>query len=299
MTTSQVYVERVNRAIDYIRAHLREPIRLANVAEVAGFSEFHFHRVFRSLMGETLNDFVKRVRLEKALSLMILPDAPSLTRIALASGFSSSSDFSRSFKQRFGLAPSAFDSEAHRRARRAELIEFGRAGETPVDLSSLPEGENPDGFTVTLRSLPERTMAYRRVIAPFREHAVVDAAAAHLAWAASRGFAEGVWYGYMWEDPEVVPLDECRYDVAVEVPAEAQWSDLDVGRISFPKMRVAELSVRGDIELEQRALDWLYRTWLPGSGLLPAAHPVFEVWCGQPFAQGLAYFELDLHLPIS
>ena len=38
-----------------------------------------------------------------------------------------------------------------------------------------------------------------------------------VAWAEARGLAGGRWYGYMWEDPDVVPLEHCRYDVAVEV----------------------------------------------------------------------------------
>ncbi|MEZ6197164.1 MAG: helix-turn-helix domain-containing protein [Planctomycetota bacterium] len=292
------YLQRVNRAIDHVRAHLTETIRLADVAAAAGFSEFHFHRVFRSLMGETLNDYVKRIRLDRALSLMLLPDPPSLTRVALASGFGSSSDFSRSFKQRFGVPPSVFDAEAHRRTRREELVELGRSANKPVDLSQLPDGTNPDGFRAVVRTLPPRAMAYRRVIAPYRPNAVTDAAKELVAWAEARGLADGAWYGYMWEDPEVVPLEDCRYDVAVEVAGHLVWSDPEVGRIEFPEMRVATLLLRGDIELEQRALDWLFRSWLPRSGHLPAPHPCFEAWCGRPFAHGYEHFELEAHLPI-
>ena len=63
-------------------------------------------RIFRALVGETLHAFVKRVRLERALTLMSRRDGSSLTDIALACGFSSSSDFSRSFRGHFGVPPS-------------------------------------------------------------------------------------------------------------------------------------------------------------------------------------------------
>ena len=56
------YAERVNRAIDHIVRNLAEPLSLEAVSEAAGFSPFHFHRVFKSLLGETLNRFVKRLR---------------------------------------------------------------------------------------------------------------------------------------------------------------------------------------------------------------------------------------------
>src|SRR5579883_3000665 len=97
------YVARVNRAIDHVTRNLAEPLKLDEVAKVACFSPFHFHRIFRAVTGETLHDFVKRVRLERALYLMAHRDGPSLTEVALACGFGSSSDFSRSFRAQFGV----------------------------------------------------------------------------------------------------------------------------------------------------------------------------------------------------
>lgn len=99
------YVERVNLAIDHVVSHLAEALRLDAVSRAAHLSPFHFHRVFQVLVGETLADFVKRLRPEKALGMMSLAKPPSLTCIALRSGFSSSSDFTRSFSQRFGVPP--------------------------------------------------------------------------------------------------------------------------------------------------------------------------------------------------
>ena len=93
------YVNRINRAIDHVIRNLAESLKLEDVARVACFSPFHFHRIFRSLVGETLAQFVKRVRLERALYLLSHREGSTLTEIALACGFSSSSDFSRSFRR--------------------------------------------------------------------------------------------------------------------------------------------------------------------------------------------------------
>lgn len=65
--TTITYVERVNRAIDHVMAHLAGPLRLHEVARAAQLSPFHFHRVFQALIGQTPADFVKRLRLDKAL----------------------------------------------------------------------------------------------------------------------------------------------------------------------------------------------------------------------------------------
>lgn len=288
------YVDRINRAIDHILQHLDSPLQLEDVARAARFSPFHFHRIFRSLLGETLNAFIKRVRLERALYLMSHAPSRSLTDVALDCGFSSSSDFSRSFKKHFGVPPSGFDLKLHRDDRREEFQSRLRDG--GLHLPRLPQGQNPDGFKARIRDLPRRTVAYIRIHDPYRLGAVTGACDRLIAWAEARGVADGQWLGYMWEDPEIVPLEDCRYDAAVVV--DEIEPEGEIGRLEFPSMRVAEVAIDGTIELEQRAIDWLFGTWLPESGFEPADQPCFEAWVGRPFAHGLERFELSLQLPI-
>lgn len=292
------YLERVNRAIDHVVRNLGEPLRLEDVARVAHFSPFHFHRVFQSIVGETLGQFVKRLRLERALQRMSHAPKTSLTRIALECGFASSSDFSRGFKQRYGVAPSRFDLATWRETQRADWL--GGAADRHF-VERLPVGANPDGFRVELSDLGPRTVAYVRVMDPYRSMSGVVAAAERLvAWAEARGLAGGRWLGYQWDDPEIVAIENCRYDVAVEVgDAGKKFAARgEIGRFEFPAMRVARVEVRGGIDLGVRALDWLFRTWLPRSGYVPDEQPCFEAWLGRPFAHGLSHFEFAIELPV-
>ena len=182
-STSAAYVERVNRAIDYIVDRLGEPLRLGDVARAASLSPFHFHRVFQALLGETPGDFVKRLRLEKALGMMAHVRRESLTSIALACGFASSSDFSRSFKQRFGVPPSVFDIDTWREAH-ADALAATISGEIERRrLRSLPPRHNPDQFRVRIRDLAARTVAYIRVARPYEGDAVIKASERLMAWA--------------------------------------------------------------------------------------------------------------------
>ena len=74
---------------------------------MAGFSPFHFHRLFKSLAGETLNDYVQRARLEKAANLLVSrPNDRGILAVGVACGFSGGAVFSRAFRTRFGLSPS-------------------------------------------------------------------------------------------------------------------------------------------------------------------------------------------------
>lgn len=291
--TSATYVERVNLAIDRINGRLDGPIRLRDLARAARLSPYHFHRVFQALVGETPADFVKRLRLDKALRLMALAKPSSLTRIALSCGFASSADFSRSFKQRFGCAPSAFDISAWRRAHAAEL----ESGLPPsVGITALPARTNPDAFRVRLRDLPARTVAYIRVMKPYQGNRVLEATQRLLAWAERHGVADGQWLGYQWDDPEITALEDCSYYIAVE--ADGFTPRGEIGRYRFPAMTVAQVEIRGGIDLELRVLQWLYGTWLPRSGYVPDDQPGFEAMIGRPFAHGADYFELYAQLPI-
>jgi AraC family transcriptional regulator len=304
------YVERVNLAIDHVVSHLGQPLRLAEVSRAAMLSPFHFHRVFQTMVGVTLTEFVKRLRLEKALSMMAFsPASParrtpgaahsrreSLTTIGLKCGFSSSSDFSRCFKQRFGVAPSAFDIKAWRDAHASELQGVVAATTEKLHVDRLPARHNPDGFKVRMRDLPARTVAYIRVLKPYQGDAVIKACQRLVTWAERHLLADGQWLGYQWENPEITALEDCQYHVAVE--AERFTPKGEIGRFKFPPMVVAQIEVRGGIDLELRALQWLYGTWLPRSGYVPDDQPGFEAWIGRPFAHGTEHFEIHVQLPV-
>lgn len=291
--TSRTYVERVNLAIDRILGRLHEPIHLRDLATAARLSPFHFHRVFQALVGETPADFVKRLRLEKALNMMALAKSPSLTHIALACGFSSSSDFTRSFRQRFGTPPSAFDITTWRKTHAAALADDFK--NSPF-IAKLPALNNPDSFRVRIRDLPPRTVAYIRVSRPYEGTRVIAAVHRLVAWAERHGHAEGQWLGYQWEHPEITALKDCAYYIAVV--AERFNPAGEIGRYRFPPMQVAQIEIRGGIDLELRALKWFHGSWLPRSGYVPDDQPGFEAFIGRPFAHGTTYFELYAQMPI-
>ena len=274
-------------------SHLDQPLRLEDVAHAAMLSPFHFHRVFQALVGVTVADFVKRLRLERAVAMMCHAPRQSLTTIALRCGFSSSSDFSRCFKQRFGTSPNRFDTGAWRESHRAEL-----EASVPewIERAQLPAARNPDRFRVKIRQLPARTVAYIRVLNPYQGDAVVQAVRRLVAWAEANSLADHQWLGYQWENPEITALEDCQYHVAVE--AERFTPRGEIGRFRFPPMVVAQVEVRGPIDLEIRALQWLYGTWLPRSGYVPDDQPGFEAWIGRPFAHGMELFEIHAQIPV-
>lgn len=271
------------------------PLRLNKLAELADLSPFHFHRVFQAMVGETPNEFVKRLRLEKSLGLMSFGKQRSMTAIALECGFSCSSDFTRSFKQRYGVAPSKFDL-AEWQAKHGERLETA-VPECSFKLEKRRSRANPDQFRARVREIASRDVAYIRVPNPYHGDGVSQAANRLLAWAEDRQVADGQWLGYQFERPEITALEQCHYCVAVEVKAGCK-PEGEIGVFHFPSMLVAEVVMIGGLDVEIRLLQWLYGSWLPRSGYVPDDQPCFEAWIGKPFAHGYKYFELAIQLPV-
>lgn len=94
------------RKIDeWVEAHLANPIRLKDLANLVGLSEFHFHRMFRASRGVSPHTWIMSERIREAKGL--IKDYP-LADVAAACGFSSQSHFTRAFKSQTGMTPAAY-----------------------------------------------------------------------------------------------------------------------------------------------------------------------------------------------
>src|SRR6185295_17135842 len=109
MRRNQHYQDRVNRVLDYISEHLDGDLSLARLSEIGCFSPYHFHRIFQAVTGETLNSHVRRVRLERAASLLRASPRKRITDAALEAGFAGTAEFSRAFQSHFGRTASSWD----------------------------------------------------------------------------------------------------------------------------------------------------------------------------------------------
>jgi len=98
---------RLCRARDFLHDRHAEPLGLADLARQAGLSRFHFLRLFRDAFGVTPHEYLTRVRLGRAKTLLAV-DHHSVTEVCFDVGFSSLGSFSTLFAERFGCPPSAW-----------------------------------------------------------------------------------------------------------------------------------------------------------------------------------------------
>lgn len=99
------YHQCIQRALKVLESECEVLPTLEELARAAGLSPFHFHRIFRSIVGEPVASYHKRLRMERAIS-HLLYSKKSITDIALGAGFESSSAFSKAFRGRYQCSPS-------------------------------------------------------------------------------------------------------------------------------------------------------------------------------------------------
>src|SRR5207253_4223259 len=102
-TTEQTYRQRILIVQLFIEEHLDEELSLDRLARVAHFSPYHFHRLFRALVGETVTEYVRRLRLESAAVALKTTDKTVL-QVALDAGYGTHEAFTRAFRQMFGIS---------------------------------------------------------------------------------------------------------------------------------------------------------------------------------------------------
>jgi AraC family transcriptional regulator len=104
------YRNRLDRVFQFIDENLESKLLLSVVSKEAFFSPYHFHRIFKQLTKETLNEYINRRRIEKSV-LDIIHKELSISEISHTYGFSDNSSYTKSFKKYYGISPTEFKSQ--------------------------------------------------------------------------------------------------------------------------------------------------------------------------------------------
>lgn len=292
-----IYIQRINSVLDFARRNLDKELSLNTLAEVAGFSPFHFHRVFKSLTDETVGDMVIRLRLERAAALLRSAPELSITATAYECGFSSASVFSRAFKKQFGVTARQWDRQSPlRNSKNGQVLE----GFPRYTVESLKTFEGHDRFNVRVRTLPAQKLAYIRIFDSYADFSRVQGAYHRLLDWYARNVGDpsrATLYGMSQDDPEITPLRLCRFDWCLSVP-DGFEADGEVDLLDFPACDVASVHCFGGLEQEDKALQYLFRYWLPNSRYQPANLPAMEIYRRLPSELGWESYDMDCAIPI-
>ncbi|WP_437675338.1 AraC family transcriptional regulator [Sorangium sp. So ce131] len=308
------YQKRVNRVIDHIQAHRAEELSLETLAAVAAFSPFHFHRVFKSMTGENLREFIQRTRLETAAGHLVQRPHADVLEIALENGFSSASAFARAFKERFGMSASAWRGGGAARASKARQAESkpgeavrkpGKAAGCAPDQDGSSSGADARSneeeiMNVTVKTLPSYHVAYVRTVGPYGPGGNVREVWERLMrWARARDLwtADRICLNIAHDNPKVTEPAKCRLDAAIVIP-DGFVADGDVNVTDIPGGKYAAGVFAGEASAIGAAWDQLFARWLPESGYQPDHRVCFELYQGEFHDPKTNTFRCELCLPV-
>lgn len=311
------YEARVNRVSDYIEAHLDAPLSLRELAKIAHFSPYHFHRIFAAMIGEPLGQFVQRLRVEKAARRLLAEPRVSVTEIALDCGFSSSATFARAFKLAFGMSASAFRKRGHavRHAAGSNICKVLRKASNaglegawyldrqtihPTWRISVAPHSGALRAHIEVRNLPEHHVVYLRHTGPYGQPSVVRELVHKLQrWATARELMtpETQLICVAHDSPVVTDQTKLRLSVCLTTPSGTR-GDGDIGTMRIPGGKFAV--ARFEIEPHQVAQAWnaVVGGWLPESGYQPDDRPCYEVVRKAPTDHPQGLITLDICVPV-
>ncbi len=157
------YSPRIHRVFKYIDENLDGDLSLTTLSNIAFFSPYHFHRVFKFMTNETLNDYVTRRRIEQSALELIHKDL-GITEIATKYGFNDSSSFTRRFKHYYGLSPTEFKKQHPNKFSKIRQLERKNGQEYPDPekyiciINTLKTWTNMNA-TIEIKDIPELHLA--------------------------------------------------------------------------------------------------------------------------------------------
>jgi AraC family transcriptional regulator len=274
----------VSEAIEFIEANLNQDLRLEVLARRAGISPGHFQRKFRSTVGESPKQFVRRLRMERAARILRGSSVP-VTNVAFHSQFESHEGFARAFRARFGMSP--------------------------TELRDSRPVPGPLPVSVSVVCLPPQQVAYVRHVGPYSQ---TPALLAELRrWAGAAGFdQEADAVAVFWDEQSVTAAQKTRSQVGLFLPSSARvpegssLSDSGLRRLPIRQgevypHHVAMLRRTGPYSAHEvrKLYEFLGWHWLPASGWrASASQPPFEIYSGTTERTSPS-FSTDVCVPVA
>ena len=293
--TLQDYKRRLLRVLVHIQQHLDDALGLHELAGLACFSPYHFHRIFKGMVGESVKEHIRRLRLERAASRLKLSTAP-VTDIAFDAGYESHEAFTRSFRAVFGASPTQFRSSTKSRITTAPRSGLHYWGGKPVSgfKAIQPGGKS---MKVKIEHKEPIRVAFMRHVGPYDEvGATWDKLLPRLGKEGLLG-GDVLILGICHDDPEVTPPEKIRYDACVTVDE----SFVPEGEIGVQVILGGEYAVTTHFGPYQKLGDTYTRLlgqWLPRSGRELRSAPCFEVYLNDPQSTEPEDLLTDIYAPL-
>ncbi|KJZ09283.1 hypothetical protein TW85_22390 [Marinomonas sp. S3726] len=237
------YHKKISSSMDYIQKKLVrrdfDKLNLEAIADSAHMSPYHFHKVFKSVVGETVADYIRRLKLEKSVGILFYYKQVSITKVAMELGFSSSQNLAKAFKKQFNLTPSDIKYFTKKdqltavinkssKYGNASKIDFSYSNDSNLqrmslknmidDISIINKAVTEKKINIlgqlNIKLFPARTVIYKRVIGEY-SNGVQSIAGELQSFVTENMISTGDPLVINWDNPEITPAEKCRMDVCL------------------------------------------------------------------------------------
>ena len=288
MNTNQ-HVSRINDVLYFIHQDISNVLLAKDLANIAAYSEQHFHRLFKLVVGESVHVYIRRIRMEFAANQLMFDNKASVLEIANKSGFSSLSSFSRAFKSTFNMSPGQWRNHDYRYQRKSLLADQ----EIAANYLRLQTMDIPK---YKLVELPARHVAYVRHQG--YDRSIANAWQTLKAWANMEGRDFSEQFGLHHSNPAWVELKKCRYVACVEIDSPILRRGV-VNSMTIPAGLHAVFQLEGKYGELLPQLSHILEHWLPDSGYKMQSTPAYVHYQKNQFLTEEEAFSLRFCLPIS
>lgn len=241
---NQSHIKAIRKAQLYIQKNLDEELTLEKISRVACISCFHFHRIFRAFTGESLNHYIRRLRMEKAAGRLKYSE-DLITEVALDSGYQTPASFTRAFQQTMGTTPTTYRSTKTKNVNRNQTT-----GEMKMIAPEVIE--MPDLQVLFVR----REGSYQNSPKEAWTALLQFASDHHLDLSKQRRFSIAL------DDPNITGEDHLRFDACITAPKEI----LGQGEVCLQTLHGGKYAVfvhKGPYEDLESTFDTIFREWYP------------------------------------
>lgn len=286
MSVAKHHKERIKRVCDYINNHLDEDISIEKLSGIAICSKYHFHRIFKSLMGLSTIQFVQLTRMKRASFRLAFEPERNIIDIAYEAHFESPEAFSRAFRRIFKQSPSQFRNNPEWQSWHSKYtFKAPIVGENIVDIKIL-DFEEKKVALIEHKGNPKL---------------VFDTTAKLISWRKETGLSpikKSETFGIAYSDPNDTQNAEFRFDICGTHDGEIPDNKYGIKLGIIPSGRCAVAEHKGSHDHISETVYYLYQKWLPDSGEELRDFPCFFHYLNFVYEVDECELVTNIYLPI-
>jgi AraC family transcriptional regulator len=249
------YIDSLEKAFNFIENHLCEEVDLSSIAKEAGYSLYHFHRIFKSVVGDSIKDYIRKRRITEAAKELVYTST-AIVEIGIKYGYESREAFSRAFEKVYGRTPSE--------VRSGKLLYFIREPMS-FDYMMFKYKLRKEGLMPFYRKLPERYVVGEKTKLRSDGSNLKDIPLLWQRWNCERRFEEISERKYIDECMGICIFskeEDFEYMIAYEVKnTERIPEGMEVYRLE-PELYAVFKTIGPITESVQKTWDYIYSVWL-------------------------------------